>query len=285
MGRVPSGARRGDELMAKSALRITLSASKDIPFDKLMLSQSNVRRIKAGVSVEELAEDIARRGLLQGLNVRAVLDDDGTETGMYEILASGRRFLALALLVKQKRLAKTAPVPCILRQAGSDILAEDDFLAENMQRVALHSLDQFRDFVALHEKSQRDKTIASAFFVTLQVVKHRLKLAAAAPALLDVDAADGMTLEQLTSFTVDPDHDRQLQVWGVISSSLNKEPFQTLRMLTETSVHASDRRAVFDGTKAYEAAGGAVMRDLFQGDDMGWLENVALLDDKYTGKE
>jgi hypothetical protein len=42
--------------MAKSAQQITLSASRDIPFDTLMLSQSNVRRIKAGVSVEELAE-------------------------------------------------------------------------------------------------------------------------------------------------------------------------------------------------------------------------------------
>ena len=68
--------------MAKPASKITLSASRDIPFDKLMLSQSNVRRIKAGVSVEELAEDIARRGLLQGLSVRAVLNDDGTETGL-----------------------------------------------------------------------------------------------------------------------------------------------------------------------------------------------------------
>ena len=56
-----------------------------------MLSQSNVRRIKAGVSVEELAEDIARRGLLQRLSVRAVLDDDGTETGTYEIPADGSR--------------------------------------------------------------------------------------------------------------------------------------------------------------------------------------------------
>ena len=41
--------------MAKSQPRIALSVSRDIPFDKLVLSQSNVRRIKAGVSVEELA--------------------------------------------------------------------------------------------------------------------------------------------------------------------------------------------------------------------------------------
>ena len=44
--------------MAKAAQKITLSPSRDIPFDKLVLSQSNVRRIKAGVSVEELAEMI-----------------------------------------------------------------------------------------------------------------------------------------------------------------------------------------------------------------------------------
>lgn len=278
IGRVASGARCGDDLMAKSASKITLSASKDIPFDKLMLSQSNVRRIKAGVSVEELAEDIARRGLLQGLSVRAVLNDDGTETGMYEIPAGGRRFQALALLVKQKRLARTAPIPCILREAGSDILAEDDSLAENMQRVALHPLDQFRAFVMLREKGQGDEAIAAAFFVTPQVVKQRLKLASVAPALLDVYAEDGMTLEQLMAFTVNPDHDRQMQVWDVISSSWNKEPFQIRRMLTETSVRASDRRAVFVGAEAYEAAGGTVLRDLFQGDDGGWLEDVALLD-------
>ena len=42
--------------------KITLSASRDIPFNKLMLSQSNVRHVKAGVSIEELAEVIAESG-------------------------------------------------------------------------------------------------------------------------------------------------------------------------------------------------------------------------------
>ena len=51
--------------MAKVAQNVILSPSRDIPFDKLVLSQFNVLRSKAGVSVEELAEDIARRGLLQ----------------------------------------------------------------------------------------------------------------------------------------------------------------------------------------------------------------------------
>ena len=264
--------------MTKAVQKITLSPSRDIPFDKLVLSQSNVRRIKAGISVDELAEDITRRGLLQSLNVRPVLDTDGVETGMFEIPAGGRRFQALSLLVKHKQLAKTAPIPCIVRDASSDILAEDDSLAENMQRVALHPLDQFRAFVALREKGQSEEAIAAAFFVAPQIVKQRLKLASVAPTLLEVYGEDGITLEQLMAFTVNPDHARQLQVWDAISSSWNKEPFQFRRMLTETSVRASDRRAVFVGIAAYEAAGGVVLRDLFQGDDGGWLEDPALLD-------
>ena len=91
--------------MAKAIPKIALSVSRDIPFNKLVLSQANVRRVKAGISVEELAEDIARRSLLQGLTVRPQLDDDGNETGMYEVPAGGRRYRALQLPGKQKRLA------------------------------------------------------------------------------------------------------------------------------------------------------------------------------------
>src|SRR5271157_2475065 len=104
--------------MAAAVQKITLSSSRDIPFNKLVLSQANVRRVKAGVSIEELAEDIARRTLLQSLGVRAVLDAEGAETGMFEIPAGGRRYRALELLVKQKRLAKIAPIPCVVREGG-----------------------------------------------------------------------------------------------------------------------------------------------------------------------
>src|SRR5262249_48313353 len=128
-------ARRGVNSMAKSVQKITLSQSRDIPFNRLVLSQSNVRRIKAGVSLEELAQDIARRTLLQSLTVRPVLDGDGNETGMFEIPAGGRRYRALELLVQQKRLPRTAPIPCVVRTEG---LAEEDSLAENVQRAPLH---------------------------------------------------------------------------------------------------------------------------------------------------
>jgi len=261
--------------MATAVQKITLSASRDIPLNKLVLSQSNVRRVKAGVSIEELAEDIAQRTLLQSLSVRPVLDAEGQETGMFKIPAGGRRFRALELLVKQKRLAKTALIPCVVREGG---IAEEDSLAENIQRVALHPLDQFRAFQALRDKGLGEEEIAARFFVTPAVVKQRLRLASVSDKLLDIYAEDGMTLEQLMAYTVTNDHARQEQVWEGLSHSYNKEPYQIRRQLTEGAVRAADRRVQFVGIEVYEAAGGAVMRDLFQQDDGGWLQDPGLLD-------
>jgi hypothetical protein len=55
-----------------------LSPSRDISFNKLLMSQSNVRLVRAGVSIEQLAKSIALRTLLQRLSVRAVVDADAT---------------------------------------------------------------------------------------------------------------------------------------------------------------------------------------------------------------
>ncbi|MEZ5981020.1 MAG: ParB N-terminal domain-containing protein [Parvularculaceae bacterium] len=258
----------------KPAATLALSASRDIPLNKLVLSQSNVRRIKAGVSIEELAEDIARRTLLQSLTVRAVLDETGAETGMYEVPAGGRRFRALELLVKQKRLALAAPIPCVIRTEG---LAEEDSLAENIQRAPLHPLDQFRAFQTLREKSKSEEEIAAAFFVTPAVVRQRLKLAAVAPALHDLYADDAMNLEQLMAFTVNPDHQRQCDVWEALKNGYNREPYHIRRLLTEGAVRAGDKRARFLGVEAYEAAGGVVLRDLFADAEDGWLQDAGLL--------
>jgi ParB family chromosome partitioning protein len=87
-----------------------------------------------------------------------------------------------------------------------------------------------------------------------------------------------MTLEQLMAFSVTADHARQEQVWENVTRSGYDEPYQIRRMLTEATVRASDRRARFVGLDTYEQAGGGVLRDLFEHDDGGWLQDVALLD-------
>jgi ParB family chromosome partitioning protein len=264
--------------MAQAAKKIVLSASRDIPFNKLVLSQANVRRVKAGVSIEELAEDIARRGLLQGLSVRPVLDGEGEATGMFEVPAGGRRYRAIEHLVRQKRLAKTAPVPCVVKMANDGISAEEDSLAENVRRIDLHPLDQFRAFRTLREQGQDEEEIAARFFVPVQVVRQRLKLASVSPKLLDLYAEDQITLEHVMAFSVTNDHARQEQVWEALQRSPYKEAYQIRRMLTDGAVRASDKRAQFVGIDAYAQAGGTVMRDLFQADDGGWLQDPVLLD-------
>src|SRR3979409_1811225 len=103
---------------------------------------------------------------------------------------------------KQESQKKTEPVPCIVRTDG---LAEEDSLAENVQRAPLHPLDQFRAFQTLREKGLSEEDISARFFVSAAVVKQRLKLAAVSQKLLDVYAEDGMTLEQLMAFTVTND--------------------------------------------------------------------------------
>ncbi|PZU06100.1 ParB/RepB/Spo0J family partition protein [Sphingomonas sp.] len=258
-------------------VKIALSGSRDIPFNQLVLSQANVRRVKVGVSIDSLATDIARRGLLQSLTVRAQRDAEGNETGVFEVPAGGRRFRALEKLVKQRRMAKTEPVPCIVRD-DDQISAEEDSLAENVHREALHPLDQFRAMQELVTQGTDIETIAATFMVTPAVVKQRLRLASVSPKLHDVYAEDGMTLEQLMAFSVSEDHERQEQVWDMLQSSYNQQPYMIRAKLTEQSVRATDMRVRFVGLDAYVAAGGYVLRDLFEDDQGGWLQDVVLLD-------
>jgi ParB family chromosome partitioning protein len=60
--------------------------------------------------------------------------------------------------------------------------------------------------------------------------------------------------------------------------SYNRDASTIRRLLTETHVAATDRRAVFVGAEAYTEAGGTILRDLFTEDRGGYFEDVALVD-------
>ncbi|WEX12378.1 ParB/RepB/Spo0J family partition protein [Chelativorans sp. AA-79] len=264
--------------MAKATPKISLNQSENIPYDRLVLSQKNVRRIKDGVTIEDLAEDIALRGgLIQSLNVRPLRDENGEETGQYEVPAGGRRFLALGILIKQKRMAKDQPTPCIVNRKETTS-ADDDSLAENMARETLHPLDEFRAFKVLFDQGLGEEEIAARYKVAPATVKQRLRLADVSPKLLDLYGKGELKLEQVKAFSITSDHARQEDVWATVSRSTVQEPYYIKRLLTETAVRADDRRAVYIGAAAYEAAGGIILRDLFQQDGGGWFQDPALLE-------
>lgn len=259
-----------------------LATPRTIPLTRLVPSGANVRKIKAGISVDELAEDIARRGLLQSISVRPLLDDQGFETGDYAVFAGGRRLAAIRKLAAEGRLPADVLVPCIIKSGG---LETEDSLAENVMREGLHPLDQFRAFRTLSEEQGLSvEEIAARFFVSPQVVRQRLKLASASLVLLAEYADDGMTLEQLMAFCVTNDHARQEAVWEQIRHGHNKEPYFIRRLLTEGAVKGNDKRVLFVGAEAYEAAGGLILRDLFAQDASGWFQDAALLDRLATEK-
>jgi ParB family chromosome partitioning protein len=255
--------------------KLLLAAPESIPLDKLEIHTDNVRKSEIDeAAIADLAADIAARGLLQSLSVRPILDNDGAETGTYGIQAGSRRFRALKLLVKQKKLAKNAPIPCIVKRDG---FAEADSLAENTQRQALKPLDEFRAFKAMADKGHGEDTIAAAFRVSTLVVRQRLRLANASPVILAAYEQDEITLEQLMAYCLTGDHARQEQVFEAISAYHNRGAEQIRRLLTEKSVAHDDRRALFIGIDAYTAAGGAIERDLFAEEDEGYLIETDLV--------
>lgn len=243
-----------------------------IPFDKLVPADGNVRRTGAEAGLDELAASIAAHGLLQNLTVRAALDDDGNPTGQHMVVAGGRRWHALRRLVKDGKLAGTAPIPCAVVGDHSDT---EIGLAENLH-LPMHPHDQYLAFARLADEGQASADIAARFGVSPRTVEQRLRLGRVAPALLALYRDGAMTLDALMAFTVTEDHARQEQAWAGLPT-WNRSAELIRRQLTAAHVPASDRLARCVGMEAYEAAGGAVLRDLFD-DARCWLTDPALLD-------
>jgi len=124
----------------------TQATTTTIPLNKLIVSADNVRKTGGGVGIDELAASISAHGVLQNLIVRFPEDD---AKGRYEVIAGGRRLAALHMLAKSKKIAKTFPVPCVVRAPDE---ATELSLAENTKRLAMHPADEFAAYHALSQQ-------------------------------------------------------------------------------------------------------------------------------------
>jgi ParB family chromosome partitioning protein len=248
---------------------------RDIPLNRLKASPKNARRVGHSAEViESRAASITYKGVLQPLVVEPEVKD-GRETGYYLVSAGEGRRQALRLLAKRKALAKGAPVRCVVDTTNDPAEVSMD---ENLSREPMHPADQYEAFKDLAErKGYGAEEIGARFGVKPEIVRQRLRLGAVAPALLDLYREEALTLDQLMAFAVNPDPERQLQVYAQLPSN-NRQPFAIRRAMTDTKVAADDRRVRFVGLDAYVAAGGPVLRDLFTPDNEGWVEDVVLLD-------
>ena len=269
-------------MTAKNVEIVAASGTESfIPLNKLKKSPKNARKTPhSEASIEAYAASIAAKGIIQNLVVEPELDEDKAATGFYFVTVGEGRRLAQLLRVKRKEIKKTEPIRCVIDTVND---AFEISLDENVTRENMHPADQFEAFKKLaDERGFGAEEIAARFGVTPHVVRQRLRLGAVSPKLMQVYRDGDLALDQLMAFAIAEDHARQEAVYERLS--YNRDASTIRRLLTETHVAASDRRAIFVGAEAYTEAGGTILRDLFTEDRGGYFEDVALLDLLVTGK-
>ena len=241
-----------------------------IPLDQLELSPLNVRKVAASATDDaELLASIRENGIKQNLVVHVLPD------GKFAADAGGRRLKALKQLASDGVIPNDHPVSCLVEDEQNAIVTST---TENLQRAAMHPADQFEAFAQMIAEGRKEDDIALKFGVSVDLVRRRLKLARIAPELIEQFRAGEMTLECVMAFTLTDDHDRQMAVWNAVKNSYHIHPQSIKRQLTETAHSASSSIGRFVGIKAYEAAGGVLLRDLFDDNAAAHMENPELLE-------
>ena len=126
----------------------------------------NVRK-KGGKDVGDLIPSIRSLGVLQPLLVRPNCEG-------FEVVAGQRRYHALAALADE---GVTDPVPCIVMADDDDAKAIEASLAENIARLPMDEIDQYKAFAVLVKQGASVEDIASQFGVTERLVTQRLAIA------------------------------------------------------------------------------------------------------------
>ncbi len=235
----------------------------------LSLSKSNVRKRNREVGLEELAESIAKNGLLQNLVVTPL-----KKVGTFTIKAGGRRFRAIQLLIQWDRLPDDHEVPVFVL-ANDDAASVGASLVENRQRVPMNPADECDAFRTLiDEFGMTVEQVAIQQVVSVRFVEQRLALANLAAPIFEALGAGEITLAVAQAYAVMPDTDRQARVFEQMQRSYyGNNPDNIRRAMLNGTVKGNDAKARFVGRDAYLAAGGRIDGDLFATEvDENWAD-------------
>lgn len=246
-----------------------------IPFSKLRLSQSNVRKANGDTGLAALAASIAEHGLLQPLIVSPA---KGKKT-LYDIHAGGRRWRAIGLLIERGVLPKDHIVDVRLCEDEA-AAAREISLAENLIREAMTPADEacaYRDIIA---EGTDAEAVARRFGVTVRHVQGRLRLADLAEPIFAALAAGDITLDVAMAYGSTGDRERQAAAWDRLSTSWQRDNAQAIRRtIAEEALSADHPIARFLGEAEYTGCGGRVERDLFAAEGEGvWLDGDLALE-------
>ena len=141
MSKPQKGLGRGlGALFAEQTTEASSESTSALPVQKLEPNPDQPRKDFDPASLAELADSIARHGLIQPITVRPL------DTGYYQIIAGERRWRAA-------RQAGLSQVPVVIREVD-DKTATQLALIENLQREDLNPLEEARGYEVLMETYQ-----------------------------------------------------------------------------------------------------------------------------------
>lgn len=228
-----------------------------IPLNLLFLAPENVRKT-GGEADNAMLASLRKQGVLQNLIVRPELGTKGKSkgkpTGRFAVTAGGRRLDGQQKRAAAGEIPPDFPMPCKVSEGDGTAAST----AENVVRRAMDPLDELDAFVAMVEAGADEEEVARNFGMTVLHVKQRLKLARVSPVIREAFRDGRINLDTLKAYTITDDFARQEEVFRVGGGA-----YYVRSALMQGAMTADDRFAVYVGLEAYEAAGGAVHRDLF----------------------
>lgn len=244
--------------------------NQPIPFNKLRLSPANARKTFTQAGIDALAVSIDAYGLLQPVIVSPATD----KKSFFDVHAGGRRWRAIAQLIKSGKLPKNAMVDARVCYDEAAALAEEISLAENIIREAMSPADECRGYRAAMDKGESEEELARRMGVTVRHVQGRLRLADLAEPIFDALAEGKITLDVAKAYGSTSDRDTQLAAWNVFKDSWQgDQPHTIRRYVNDSAIEANSAVAKLVGEEEYLAAGGRIERDLFAGEGEGqWLD-------------
>lgn len=244
---------------------------KSIPFDKLEAEDKiNARTTGRDAGVDELADQIAAKGLIEPLIVRPI------GMGLYGVIAGGRRYRAIGKLIAESRWEAAKPVPCMVRNED-DVEARETSLMENVGRLPMHPVDQYEKFAELERDDRSQDDIAATFGVPVQQVRQRLALGNLAAEIRAAWRKGGLSADVAQAFAICPDKKLQAKTFKELSKSQSYgiQLASVRNRLVNDRPKLSDPRVRFVGIDRYKAEGGTLVECLFADD--GYIENAPLL--------
>lgn len=241
----------------------------------LIVSPRN-QRIRPRKRIQEIGASLVAHGPLENLTVIPHVSRKKNAPA-FEVIDGGTRLAGAHLKISTGELPDSFEFLCMVADAE---LAEEISIAANMHEP-MHPADEFEAFKGMIDGGGSIEDVAARFGVTPLTVQRRLKLANVSPLLVKAYRDDEMTLEHLMAFAITDDHKAQEKVWNDVKDS----PYQKAAPHIKKALNKSDainaahdRRALFIGLDAYEAAGGPVKRDLFSNGTGGFIEDEDLLE-------